>query len=174
LQGKRFWHQFAEDHVHEGDQTEGDADGNAVGIDEYVRNTLQELEAFDEMSDHGLADPAEGEADDGDAELHTVDDFVQVAVQSLQNTSADAAGSDQLLDAGLTDTDQGKFGSGKEGVGRYQSYYQQDPEQHKGDHLRANFNISGLLPLFSSFAQKLQWVQFWSQPEHPIWQTMSC
>jgi hypothetical protein len=89
-----------------------------------VRDTLQELEALNEVRDHRLADPAEGEADHGDAELHTVYDFVQVAMQSLQNARADAARSDELLYAGLTDADQRKFGSGKESVGRYQGYDQ--------------------------------------------------
>src|SRR5438067_812358 len=108
------------------------------------------------MGDHGFTDPAEGKADHGDAKLHTVYHFVQVAVQSLQNARADAARSDELLDTGLTDTDQRKFGSGKESVGRYQGYNQQDPEQHKCDHLRANFNISKHISQVSSFLEKLQ------------------
>src|SRR6185312_2548590 len=145
LQGKRFWHQLAQDHVHESDETEGDADGYAVGVNQDVRDTLQELEALNEMGDHRLADPAQGEADHGDAELHTVYDLVQIAVQSLQNAGADAAGPNELLNTGLTNADQRKFSSGKESVGRYQGYDQQDPEQHKGDHLGANFNISALL-----------------------------
>ena len=150
LQGEGFRYQFTENHVQEGDQAKGDADRNAVRVHQHMRDPLQELEALDEMGNHGLADPAQRKADDGDAELHAVDDFVQVAVQSLQNASADAARSDELLDAGLTDADQRKFGSGKESVGRYQGYDQQNPEQHKCDHLRANFNISKLFSHFSS------------------------
>ena len=136
-----------------------------------VTVTLQELaeeEALDEMGDHGLPDPAEGKADHGDAELHTVYDFVQVAVQSLQNASADATRSDELLDAGLTDADQRKFGSGKESVGRYQGYNQQNPEQHKCDHLRANFNISKLFSHFSSVTGSYNRVQLWSHVSAPI------
>ena len=82
--------------MQEGDQAEGDANSDAVGVNQDVRNTLEKLETLDEMGDHGLADPAEGKADHGDAELHTVYDFVQVAVQSLQNARADAARSDEL------------------------------------------------------------------------------
>src|SRR6185437_10008414 len=122
LQGEGLRHQFAEDDVHEGDQTKSDTDGDAMGVDKEVRDTLQKLEALNEMGDHRLADPAQGKADHGDAELHTVYDFVQVAVQSLQNASAYAARSDELLDAGLTDRDQRKFGSGKKSIGRYQGY----------------------------------------------------
>jgi hypothetical protein len=121
-----------------------------------VRYALQELEAFDEMRDHGLTDPAEGKADHGDAKLNTVYYFIQIAVQSLQNSCADTPRANELLNAGFTDAYQRKFSSSKESIGRYQGYDQQDPEQHKSDHLRANFNISGLLSLFSSFPEKIQ------------------
>ena len=39
LQGQSLRHQFAEDHVHVGDQAEGDGDGDGVGVDGGVRNS---------------------------------------------------------------------------------------------------------------------------------------
>src|SRR5581483_11662686 len=129
---------------------------NSVSVDENMGDSLQELEALNEMGDHGFADPTEGEADHGYAQLHPVDDFVQIAVQPLQDAGADAASAYELLDAGFADADQRKFGCGEEGVGRHQGYDQQDPEQHKCDHLRVNFNISGLVSGSRWRTEKLQ------------------
>ena len=88
----------------------------------------------DDLGQHRLADPAEREADDGDAKLHAVDDFIQVAVQFLDDAGADAAGVDELLDPGLADADQRKLRGRKESVGRHQQQDQKYPQQHKSDH----------------------------------------
>ena len=91
LQGQSFRDQFAEDHVHVGDQAEGDGDGDGVGVDGGVRHLVDELHPFDQAGDHGLADPAEGQADHGDAELNAVDDFVEMLVEALHDAGADAS-----------------------------------------------------------------------------------
>ncbi len=90
--------------------------------------------AADKAGDHGFADPAESQADHGDAELNAVDDFVEVLVEALDDAGADASGVDELLDAGIADADEGKFGGGEERIGCYQEKDQKDPEQHIGDH----------------------------------------
>ena len=59
----------------------------------------------------------------------------------MNGAGADAAGFDELLDTGLADADQGKFGGGKESVGCDQEQDQKHPQQHKGDHGMANSNI---------------------------------
>ena len=92
LQGQGLRNEFAENHVQVGDQAEGDHDGDAVGIDGGVRNSLHELQSFDEAGDHGFADPAQGQADHGDAELDAVYDFVEVLVEALDDAGADASG----------------------------------------------------------------------------------
>src|SRR6266852_4450991 len=107
------------------------------------------------MGHHGLADPGQGQADHSHAQLHPVDHFVQTAMESLENAGADAAGVNQLLDAGVADADQCKLGRGKKSVSRDQEQYQQDPEQHKGNHLTANSNIPKRVP--SQVLLTLQW-----------------
>ena len=93
LQGQRLRDQFAQDHVHVGDQAEGDGDGDGVGVDRGVRDLVDEAHAFDQAGDHGLADPAQGQADHGDAELNAVDDLVEMLVEALDDARADAPGS---------------------------------------------------------------------------------
>ena len=97
---------------------------------------MQKTEALHKTSHHRLADPAQGQADYGDAQLDAIDYFIQIAMQSLQNTGADAAGLNELLDARFANAYQGKLSGSKEGVGRNQEKNQQDPEQDEGDHLR--------------------------------------
>ena len=79
LQGQGFWNQFPQDHVQAGDQTEGDDDGDAVGVNRGVGESWTNA-GFDHAGDDGFADPAQGKADHGDAQLNAVDDFVEVAV----------------------------------------------------------------------------------------------
>ena len=134
LQGQGLWDQFAEDHVHVGDQAEGDDDGDGMGVDSGVGDFVDELHPFHQAGDHGLADPAQCQADHGDAQLNAVHDFVEMLVQALDDARADASRRDELLDAGIAHAHQGEFGCREEGIGRHQEQDQKDPEQHKGDH----------------------------------------
>ena len=52
---------------------------------------MDKLHPFDQARDHGLADPAEGQADHGDAELNAVYDFVEMLVEALHDAGADAS-----------------------------------------------------------------------------------
>ena len=134
LQGQSFRDQLAEDYVHVGDQAEGDGDRDGVGVDRGVRNSVNETHPFDQAGDHGLADPAEGEADHGDPKLDAVHHFVEVLVKALHDARADASRGNELLDAGIAHAHQGEFRCCEEGIGRHQEQDQKDPEQHKGDH----------------------------------------
>src|SRR5580693_8797692 len=117
-----------------GDQAESDCDGDAVSIDRCVRNFLHEAEGLNLTGDHGFADPAQGEADHGDAELHAVYYFVEMLVEALDDAGAAAAGLDELLDAGIADADQGEFRSREERVRCYQEEDQEHAKQHEGYH----------------------------------------
>ncbi len=58
-------------------------------------------------------------------------------MQALDDAGADAAGGDELLDAGVADADQGEFGGGEKRICRHQKKDQEHAEQHEGDHLGA-------------------------------------
>ena len=134
LQSQSFRHKFAEDHVHVGDQAERDRDSYAMSVGRRVRKVADESEVSDELRDDRFADPAQGEAHHGDAELHAVDDFVEVLVQALDDARADASGFDELLDARVAHADQGEFRGREERIGCHQQKDHKDPEQHKSDH----------------------------------------
>jgi hypothetical protein len=55
-------------------------------------------------------------------------------MQPLDDAGTGAAGSDELLDAGIANADQGEFSGRKKRIRRHQEKNQQHPEQHKGDH----------------------------------------
>ena len=135
LQGKSLGHEFAEQDVQVGDQAEGDDDGDAVGVNRGVRDFVNETEGFDQAGHHGFADPAESQADDGDAELHAVHDFIEMLMQALHDAGADASGLDELLDAGIAHADQGEFRGREKRVRCHQEKDQEHAEQHEGDHL---------------------------------------
>ncbi len=90
----------------------------------------------DQARDHGLADPAESQADHGDAQLNAVHDLVEMLVKALDDARANPSRGDELLDASIAHAHQGEFGGGEERIGRHQKQDQKDPEQHKGDHGR--------------------------------------
>src|SRR5580698_2505922 len=104
-------------------------------------NLFYKTNVLDDAGNHGFTDPAEGQADDGDAELNAVDDLVEVAVQLLDNAGTDAAGFDELLDAGLANADQGEFGGGEERIGCDQQQDKKHLQQHVGKHRLGNSNI---------------------------------
>src|ERR1700691_1903568 len=135
LQGESLGDEFAEQDVEIGDEAEGDDDGDAVGVDGRVRNLMHKAQRTYQLGDHGFADPAQSQADDGDAELDAVDDFVEVLMQALDDTGAGAAGFNELLDAGVANTDQGELRGGEKRIRCHQEKDQEHAEQHKGDHL---------------------------------------
>ena len=89
--------------MHTGDQAEGNRNRNRMGVDHCVGHALQELETFNEVRHHGLANPAEGQADNSDAELNAVDDLVQVSMKAQEDASANSTPFDELLNSGVTD-----------------------------------------------------------------------
>ena len=135
LQGQSLRHQLAQQNVQVGDEAESDRDGDAVSINRGVWNFVNETEGLHQTGDHGFADPAQGEADHGDAQLNAVDDFVQTLMQALDDAGAGAAGFDELLNARVADADQGEFRSREKRIGCHQEKDQKHAEQHKGDHV---------------------------------------
>ena len=77
LQRERLGNEFSEDDVQAGNEDEGDADGDRVRVEDGVGNAADP--GFKEARQDGLAQPAEGEAGDGDSQLNAVDDAGEVA-----------------------------------------------------------------------------------------------
>ena len=80
-----------------------------------------------------FADPAESEAGHGDADLNSVENFIELVVELADGARADASFVDELLEARVANADQGVFAGGKKGVGRYQQDHDDDPHEHEGE-----------------------------------------
>ena len=131
LQGDGLGDDLAQDDVHVGDDGEGKDAGQGVGEE---RGVGQARQRYFEQAGHGLfADPAQGEAGHGDADLNAVEDLVELVVQLADGARADASLLDELLEAGVADADQGVLAGGKESVGGHQQDHGDDPHEDKGE-----------------------------------------
>src|SRR5580704_6035753 len=99
LQRERFRDQLAQNHVQEGDDSEGQNDGDGVRVDVGVRNRPEQL--LHDACQHGFADPAQRQAGERNAKLDAVYDLIEVLMQPLHSAGADPMGLNQLLDASI-------------------------------------------------------------------------
>ena len=132
LEGERLGDEFAEGDVQGGDEHEGDGNGNGVRVKSGVGDLANP--AFDEAGEDRLAEPTEGQAGDGDAELNSVDDPGKLLVELENDAGADAAVFDELEDASFAHADEGEFGGRKEGIGRNQKQDDKHPQEHQCNH----------------------------------------
>lgn len=70
-----------------------------------------------QVGDEGLADPAEGQAAERDAELHGGEKVAEVLLQFFDEEGAGVAGVNKLLHTGGPHADQRQLGGHKEAVG---------------------------------------------------------
>src|ERR1035437_5073647 len=136
-QGEGFGDEFADHYVEVSDEGEAEGDGDDVGVDEGV--SLGEGQCANPSHEGGggqrLADPAEGQGAEGDAELDGGEKVVQIALQAADGAGAGDGGGQHLLDAGVADGDQGELGGHKEGVGQNEQADSDELEQGETGHL---------------------------------------
>ena len=133
LEGEGLGDELAEQDLEVGDEREGEDDGDGVGVDGGVRREGGEPaggETEDDLGDGGLADPAEGEAGEGDAELDGGEELVDGVLELEGGAGAGAAERDELLDAGLADADEGELRGHKEAVGQDEEGHHDRAEEH--------------------------------------------
>ena len=71
---------------------------------------------------------------DGDAELHGVEDLIQLLMELLDGARANTVRGDHLLQPGLADADQGEFGGHEERVCRDEQNHRYDPQHNESNH----------------------------------------
>ena len=86
------------------------------------------------MGDCRLTYPAECKTGQSDSELDGRQEVVQVLLEALYGACANTPCVDELLDARVTDTDNGELGSHKEGVERHQQNNHQNAKEHQRCH----------------------------------------
>ena len=115
-----------------GDHHEGHGDGDGMSVDRRMGDASDP--GLEQARQNRLAQPAQGQAGDGDSQLHAVDDAAELLVKFEDGAGADAVGFDQLLDAGFAHADQRELGRGEEGIGRHQEQDDEHPQQHVCNH----------------------------------------
>ena len=102
------------------------------------------------MREGRLADPAQGEGGDGDAELGRGEIGIEMLDGALQRFGIGASGRDQLDDAAAADRDERKFGGDEKAVSENQGKYRE--KLGNGDHT-AVFARHGLLAIWTGTRQ---------------------
>ena len=108
--------ELAADDVQKGDERERDRHRDRVQGDGR-RDPDRPEQGLDQMGDGRLADPAERDAGDGDAELRSRDGVVHVVDGMGREGGAAPALLHPQVDLGAPHGDQGKLGGDEEGVG---------------------------------------------------------
>ena len=80
------------------------------------------------VGDGGLADPAESERAERDAELDGGEEVVQVLLEALDGAGAGDAERDELLKAGVAHADEGELGGDEEAVSEDERDDRHEPE----------------------------------------------
>ena len=132
LQRNRFRNHLSQDDDHVGHQYERQDDRDGMGIKAGIGESDEER--FQHVSDGRLADPAKREAGDGNAELHGIENMIELLMEFLDGAGADAMSGNHLLDARLAHAHQGKFSGDEERVRRNQQDHRYDAEDDKGNH----------------------------------------
>ena len=94
LEGEGFGDEFAEQDFEVGDDGEGEDDRDGVRVEDGVRREDAEPErrrVEEDLGDGGLAEPAEGEGGEGDAELDGGEEVVDVVLELEGGAGAGAA-----------------------------------------------------------------------------------
>ena len=142
LQRNRLGNHFSQDDDHVGHQHKGQNNSDRMRVKVRVRQAGKQR--LDHVSDRGFADPAECEAGDGDAELHGIEDVIELLVEFLDGAGADALRRDHLLHARLAHAHQGKFGGDEERVCRDRQDHRYDAEDNEGNHPVGDLSIAFL------------------------------
>ena len=132
LQGNRLGNHLAEDDNHIGDQHEGNNDGDTVRVEPGVRQGQEQR--FQNAGHGGLADPAQSQAGHRDAELHGVEDVVELLMELLDGARADAVRRYHLLQSRFAHVHQCEFSGHEERVCRDQQDHHHDAQHNESNH----------------------------------------
>jgi hypothetical protein len=122
LQCEALGGKFAQNDVQGGDDREGTDNRDGVGARHRPIAGQAGEQRFEQLRQRGLADPAERERRDGDAELRRRQVGVEMIERALQGGGVHAAPRDQLGDAAATNGDEGELGGDEEAVGEHQQH----------------------------------------------------
>ena len=155
-QGQSFRNKLAEQDMEIGNEGEGEGHGGKVRVEVRVGQAAHGL--FKDAGDGGLADPAEGEAAESDAELDGGKEVAEIFLEAADSARAGPVFGDELLDARLAHAHQSKLRRHKKTVRQNEHY---DGDAVKEEELR-HFVVSlqewrGDEPVPTSLARCQAW-----------------
>jgi hypothetical protein len=119
-----------------------------VGVDASVgrkRGQPTVGEAEDDVGDSRFADPAKGEAGEGDSELDGGKKLVDGVLELEGGAGAGTSEINELLDAGFADADECELRSHEEAGGQDEEGHHDHAEEHPLKHLRSVVQLGQLL-----------------------------
>ncbi len=131
-EGEGLGDKLAEQDLKVEDRGKGEDRGCGVRVEQGVRGRLREpavLKIEQHLRDGGLAQPAEGERGQGDAELHGGKKLVDIALEGESGARAGAVERDELLHARDADGDNGELRGHEEAVGQDEEGHHQHAEE---------------------------------------------
>ena len=120
LEGEAFRSKLAKHDMQRGYDDKGDGDGNGVRADLREGHKTVGKKRLNEVGEGRLADPAEGERRDGDAELGGCEVGVKMVDGSLERPGATLSLCHELCHPAAPDGDQGELGGDKEAICRHE------------------------------------------------------
>jgi len=124
-----FGNELAEDDVDGAEKQKGERERGRVDQDYGAQTALRGHDALDEAGEGGFAECTDAQAGEGDADLNTGDDAMEVSQKLLDNLGLAIAFGDELAHARLADGDKREFGGGEEAVEDYQEDYADETYQ---------------------------------------------
>ncbi len=129
LERKAFRGQFAQNDVQHRYDDERNGDGHSMRAGGRDRSDKSAEKRLDKVRQRGLANPAQSERRNSDAQLGRREIGVEAVDGMLENRRVAAAGSDQLCHPASPDRHEGKLGGNKKSVGCNQDKDCRDAEQ---------------------------------------------
>ena len=131
-QRQGFRHQLAQQHVEVGNQSKRNRHRQQVGVDLGMRHAGKPV--LEQGGDRRLADPAQGQAAQGDPQLHRRQKVFHVFLQAAHCPRSRPPQGNQPFDAGLAHAHHGKFGGHKEAVRQDEQGDGNHPKEHQFNH----------------------------------------
>lgn len=123
---------FAGDDVEEGDDSKADGEGDGM-LEARGGDGEPVIDGLEEGFEDGFADPAEGEAGEGDAELGGAEIGVEVGDDVAKEFGPAIAAGNEGLKLGVADFDEGEFGGDEEAVHQHQGDDGDDLEEEQDE-----------------------------------------
>ena len=140
-ESERFWDELAEENDNVGDEGEGQRDGGEVRVEAGVGKAGHGL--LEEGGDSGLAEPAHGEAAEGDPELDGGKEIAQILLEAADDARAGTVFLNELLNARFADADQSELRRDEETVGEDQHDDGDAVEEEELRHLKTGYSVQG-------------------------------